>query len=101
MFMFLHFVICEFHSTIALLATNYQVCNLSLSPSIPPSLFSPFLPVALSVFVCGISAFLIRIVPAREGYIVILSSVFNGIAVFGWNALDVISTSAIYPVHLR
>lgn len=56
---------------------------------------------ALSVFVCGISAFLIRIVPPSEGVIVILSSVFNGVAVFGWNALDVISTSNIFPVHLR
>ena len=53
------------------------------------------------MFVCGISAFLIRIVPPREGVIVILSSVFNGVAVFGWNALDVISTSNIFPVHLR
>ena len=53
------------------------------------------------MFACGVSAFLIRIVPTKERNIVILSCLFNGIAVFGWNALDVISTSDLFPVHLR
>ena len=58
-------------------------------------------PTAMSVFVCGLSAFLIRIVPPTENAIVALSCVFNGVAIFGWNALDVISTSELFPVHLR
>ncbi|XP_064387785.1 synaptic vesicle glycoprotein 2C-like [Halichondria panicea] len=56
---------------------------------------------ALSVFVCGLSAFLIRIVPSTENVTVVLSCVFNGVAIFGWNALDVISTSELFPTHLR
>ncbi len=65
-------------------------------------LFPSFLAcAALSVFVCGLSAFLIRVVPATENVTVVLSCVFNGVAIFGWNALDVISTSELFPVHLR
>lgn len=57
--------------------------------------------IVASIFLCAVSAFLIRMVPATERNIVILSSFFNGIATFGWNALDIISTSDIFPVHLR
>lgn len=55
----------------------------------------------ISMVVCGLSALLIKVVPTREKYIVILSAIFNGVSVFGWNALDVINTSELFPVHLR
>ncbi len=64
------------------------------------SCVSYFLAVS-SVLLCALSVFLIRIVPATEINIVILSAVFNGIATFGWNALDIYSTSDIFPVQLR
>ena len=60
-----------------------------------------YLYTVISLFLCALSVFLIRVVPSKEEYVVILSAMFNFIATFGWNALDVITTSDIFPVHLR
>ena len=57
-----------------------------------------------SLIVSGLSTLLIWIIPDRhktERVIVILSSLFSGVSIIGWNALDVICTSQLFPVHLR
>lgn len=63
------------------------------------------LPVSVfSLVVSGVSSLLIWVIPDQnktEDVVVILSSVFGGVSIIGWNAVDVISTSELFPVHLR
>ena len=57
-----------------------------------------------SLVVSGVSSLLIWVIPDKnktEDVVVILSSVFGGVSIIGWNALGVISTSELFPVHLR
>ena len=56
---------------------------------------------AVSLVLSGLSTFLIWWVPKKESTIVILSAIFSGVSVAGWNALDVLLTSSLFPVHLR
>lgn len=66
------------------------------SLSFPVSVFS--------LVVSGVSSLLIWVIPDQnktEDVVVILSSVFGGVSIIGWNAVDVISTSELFPVHLR
>ena len=55
----------------------------------------------VSLVVSGLSTFLIWWVPKRESLVVVLSAIFSGVSVAGWNALDVLATSSLFPVHLR
>ena len=57
-----------------------------------------------SLVASGLSSLLICIIPDHlktEQVVVILSSVYGGVSIIGWNALDVISTSELFPVQLR
>ena len=56
---------------------------------------------ASSIMISAVSTFLIWGVPKHENVIVILSCVFNGVSIVGWNSLDVLSTSDLFPVRLR
>ena len=61
-------------------------------------------PPAFSLVMSGLSSLLIWVIPddqKTEQVIVILSSVFGGVSIIGWNALDVVSTSELFPVQLR
>lgn len=110
----------NFNSTCATLnTTNLTQCTDSSSAyvdslytalaTIPGSLLGVFtiniigakLMLAVAVVVSGLSTFLIWLVPKRESLIVVLSAIFRGVTIPGWNALDVISTSNLFPVHLR
>ena len=51
--------------------------------------------------IAGLSTLLIWVVPKTEAAIIILSCVFNAISASGWNALDVLSTSELFPVNVR
>ena len=63
-------------------------------PSPPPSL------AAFSMIISGIGVLLIWWLPAVESITVILSCVFSGFSIIGWNALDVLSVE-YFPTHLR
>ena len=72
---------------------NVSKCEWSLSLSLSHK--------ASSIMISAVSTFLIWGVPKQESVIVILSCVFNGVSIVGWNSLDVLSTSDLFPVHLR
>ena len=100
-------------------SVNLAKCNDTSSPysdslytalaTIPGSVLGVFtintigarLMLAVSMVVSGLSTFLIWWVPKRENTIVVLSAIFSGVSVAGWNALDVLFTSSLFPVHLR
>ena len=100
-------------------SVNVAKCNDTTSPysdslytalaTIPGSVLGVFtinsigarLMLAVSMIVSGLSTFLIWWVPKKESTIVILSAIFSGVSVAGWNALDVLFTSSLFPVHLR
>lgn len=50
--------------------------------------------------VSALCTFLIWVVPPQERIVVILSCLFSGVSVAGWNALDVLGVS-LFPVQLR
>jgi len=52
------------------------------------------------MLISGISVFFIWWVKATEDVVVILSCVFNGVSIAGWNALNVLSASS-FPTELR
>ena len=110
----------DFNKTCAdLSSVNLTKCNDTTSPysdslyialaTIPGSVLGVFtintigarLMLAVSMIVSGLSTFLIWWVPKRESIVVVLSAIFSGVSVAGWNALDVLLTSNLFPVHLR
>lgn len=59
---------------------------------------------SVSLVVSGLSTLLIWVIPDQnktERVVVVLSAVFGGVSIIGWNAVDVLSTSELFPVHLR
>lgn len=54
---------------------------------------------ALSMTLSGISVFFVWLVTSKVE-MVVMSCIFSGLSVAGWNALDVISMEQ-YPTHLR
>lgn len=63
---------------------------------------SPPLPsaAASSMIISGIGVLLIWLLPPVEYITVLLSCIFSGFAIIGWNALDVLSIE-YFPTHLR
>ncbi|XP_065883806.1 synaptic vesicle glycoprotein 2C-like [Dysidea avara] len=53
-----------------------------------------------SMLTSGISVFFIWWVKATEDVVIILSCVFNGVSIAGWNALNVLNASS-FPTELR
>ena len=51
--------------------------------------------------ISALSTLLIWVVPKSEVAIVVLSCVFNALSAVGWNALDVLGTSELFPVNVR
>ena len=54
---------------------------------------------ACSLMVSSVSVFFIYVVQTKAGSLV-LSCIFSGVSVIGWNALDVVGTE-LYPTQLR
>lgn len=82
------FSICLFHSLLL---------HKSSSPFSPPPL--PFI-AASSMIISGIGVLLIWVLPSVDYITVLLSCIFSGFSIIGWNALDVLSVE-LFPTHLR
>lgn len=65
------------------------------------NLIGPRILLGVSMAISALSTLLIWIVPKSEVAIVVLSCVFNALSTVGWNALDVLGTSELFPVNVR
>ena len=63
--------------------------------TLPP----PFI-AASSMIISGIGVLLIWVLPSVDYITVLLSCIFSGFSIIGWNALDVLSVE-LFPTHLR
>ena len=55
---------------------------------------------ASSMIISGIGVLLIWVLPSVDYITVLLSCIFSGFSIIGWNALDVLSVE-LFPTHLR
>lgn len=65
------------------------------------NLVGPRVLLGISMTISALSTLLIWVMPKTEVAIVVLSCIFNAISASGWNSLNVLSSSELFPVHLR
>ena len=84
-------------SSFSICLSHSLLLHKSTSPFSPPP--PPFI-AASSMIISGIGVLLIWVLPSVDYITVLLSCIFSGFSIIGWNALDVLSVE-LFPTHLR